>query len=436
MVKNNRFKIKTPEGYKAFAGIASSEHNSFFEIKLSNDISVKCSGEHLFWTSNNLLIKAKDLLVGFDLKTETGLCEVEEINEIHNFTKMFDIIEVENDEHSFLLANSLKTHNCAFITFELSLISTDILDFYQIPEILEEDVNGFNIFKDKLEHDDGLLVVTIDPSAGGNNSSCLQIWEIAPHKVYEIASFVDEFADASVLFEKLLWLQDYMRTRWQYEPNEALIIFERNGIGEGLAQILTQTEKAIENLEMPIFYDIKGKPGLHITPTLKNKLALQFKNLVEYDKMVIRDGRFIEELYGFIRTAGGAYCAKSGYTDDRVTCSFLMVYYLLNEFANYAMGDFSVDNMLITKKDEKIINTNKEEIDPAKLYKERVEKETLRLEQQKQEELKLIEEAKKQEREYYARMAQNGSSVVEYDEDDDYDPDSDMDKWDILPSVF
>lgn len=422
MVTNNRFKIKTPFGYKTFAGLAESRHDSYLEITFNNDEIVKCSGEHIFWTYNNDLIKANDLLVGFQLKSENGIYEVNNINHIFNPMTMFDIIEVDNKENSFYLANSLKSHNCQFLTFEKMLIDPDVLDFYQTPEVVEE-INGFEIYKDKIDHVDGLLIVTIDPSAGGDDFSVIQIWEIAPQQVIQLASLADQDADASVIFDKLLWLQDFMKTKWNYLPDESLIIFERNGIGEGLAQILTQTEKAIEYLEMPIYYDGKGKPGIHTGQALKNKLALQFKNLVEYNKMVINDKLFIDELYGFVRNGAGSYSGKSGYHDDRITSSFLMVFYLMQVFADFAQGDFSVDNMMLVKKEDKIVNNVSEEHDPAILYREREAKKT---------EMELIEAAKKAERDAWAKQAQMGSSVIEDDDDDDWD----ADKYDILPSAF
>ena len=424
MVTNNRYKIKTPFGYKDFAGIAESIHKSYLEILFHNGEIVKCSGEHIFWTYNNDLIRAKDLLVGFELKTENDIWEISEINAIQETKNMFDIIEVDNKENSFYLANSLKSHNCQFLTFEKTLIDPDVLDFYTFPEIALE-INGFEIYKEKLDHPDGLLVVTIDPSAGGEDFSVIQIWEIAPQKVIQLASFVDQDADASVIFEKLLWLQEFMKTEWNYQPDESLIIFERNGIGEGLAQILTQTEQAIEYLEMPIFYDNKGKAGIHTGQTLKNKLALQFKNLVENNKMVINDALFVDELYGFVRNSVGSYSGKSGYHDDRVTCAFLMVYYLMNVFADFAQGDFSVDNMMLVKKEDKLINTTNVEQDPAVLYRERMKKEAAS-------EAELIEAAKKAEREAYAQQAALGSSIVEEDDEDD----GNWDSYDILPTMI
>ena len=433
LTENNRYLIKTTEGYKNFAGLAKSNHESYLEIYFTNNEMVKCSKDHIFWTYNNDLIKAEDLLVGFELKAETGIFEVHEINEIIAEKTMFDIIEVESTDNNFILSNKLKSHNCQFLTFEKTLIESDILDFYQIPEIIET-VMGFEIYKEKLEHIDSLLIVTIDPSAGGEDSSVMQLWEIGPQQVYEIASIADPDMDASMIFEKILWLQEFMKKKWNYLPDESLLIFERNGIGEGLAQILTQTEKAIENLEIPIFYDNKG-PGIHTTPTMKNKLALQFKNLVEYNKLVINDSKFIEELYGFIRTGAGTYTGKAGYHDDRVTCAFLIVYYLMNVFADFAQGDFSVDNMMLVTPEDKIVNIKNEIIDPAEQHRKRVAKklEDEKTEQEKKlDELKLIEDAKKIEREKYAQQAMMGSSIIEEDEEDDID----LDDYDIVSGVF
>lgn len=422
MTQNNRYLINTPFGYKSFAGIAESYHDSYLEISFDNEDIVKCSKNHIFWTYNNDLIKAEDLLVGFQLKAKNGIYEVSEINEINETKNLYDIIEVDNKENSFYLGNSLKSHNCQFLSFEKTLIDPDVLDFYQTPEIIEE-ILGFEIYKDELTHPDSLLIITIDPSGGGEDFSVMQLWEIAPQQVIQVASIADPDLDASSMFEKILWLQDFMRKKWKYEPDESLIIFERNGIGEGLAQILTQTEKAIEYLEIPTYYDGKGKPGVHTGQTLKNKLALQFKNLVEYKKLIINDKYFVDELYGFIRTGAGSYAGKSGYHDDRVTCAFLIVYYLMNVFADFAQGDFSVDNMMLVKPEDKISVERSDSVDPAQKHRERVEKTNV----------ELIEEAKRLEREVWSKQAQMGSSIVEEDEDDG---DIDLDAYDILPSVF
>lgn len=439
MTKNKRFMISSPFGFVPFAGVAETSHETYIEISFACATAIAVSKNHKLWTADDILIKAGEVKSGMILKGEDleGLdYTVTDVSEKSGQGKKFyDILEVANIENSFFLKNGIKSHNCQFLSFEKALISTDFLDFYKIPDLVAE-INGFEIYVDKLSHPDSLLLISIDPSSGGEDYSVIQLWELAPRQVIQLGSITDQDLDASGIFEKILWLQEFIKTRWNYNPDDALLLFERNGIGEGLAQILTQTEKAIENLEIPIYYDNKGKAGIHTGQTLKNKLALQFKNLVEYNKMVINDKYFIDELYGFIRTAGGSYAGKNGYHDDRVTAAFLIVYYLLNVFADFASGDFSVDNMMLIKPEDKIVVEQSEEVDPGKKYKERIAKqqEEERLKSEEEELLKKIEAEKKKEREYWSKQASMGSSTIaSEDEDDDG---FDVDEWDILPTLI
>lgn len=425
MTTNNRYLIKTQDGYKPFAGIAETEHKSYTELKFTNGEIVKCSKNHVLWTVDNDEIKVEDVMVGMKLKADGEPFIISSIKDIIHTSNLLDIIEVDNNENSFLLANKLKSHNCQFLSFEKILIDSDHLDFLQTPEVTSIH-NGFTVYKDSLNSQDSFVILTIDPSAGGEDSSVMQLWEVTPKKIYQLGSIGDPDLDASAIFEKILWMQDFLREQWNYDPQDAMIMFERNGVGEGLSQILTQTEKATEFLEIPIYYDSKNA-GIQLTPPMKKKLALQFKNLVEYDKVQINDPELIDELYGFIRNSNGSYSAKSGYHDDRVMAAFYLVYYIMNVFAEFADGEFSLDHMMLVNKEDKIKIDNKTATDPAAKYRERVEKEEMALMVEKK-----IKDDLALEREHYAKMAQMGSSVVEGDDDDDID----LDSYDILPTNF
>jgi len=428
MTKNNRYLIKTPDGYKSFAGIAESEHKSYTEIFFTNGEKVKCSKNHVLWTDEGDEIKVEDVMVGMKLKTEKEPFIIESIKEFFHTSNLLDIIEVDNENNSFLLQNTLLSHNCQFLSFERILIDSDHLDFLQTPEVTSIH-NGFTVFKDSLENLDSFVIITIDPSAGGEDSSVMQLWEVTPKKIYQLGTIADPDLDASGLFEMILWMQEFLREQWNYDPQDALIMFERNGVGEGLSQILTQTEKATEFLEIPIYYDSKNA-GVQLTPPMKKKLALQFKNLVEYNKIQINDSELIDELYGFIRNTNGSYSAKSGYHDDRIMAAFYLVYYIMNVFAEFADGEFSLDHMMLVDKDDKIKIDNKTVADPAAKYRERIEKEKSDLADLD----KKILDDKAREREQYAQMAQMGSSVIEGDDEDgDF---VDYDNYDILPTNF
>ena len=108
--------------------------------------------------------------------------------------------------------------------------------------------------------------------------------------------------------------------------------------------------------------------------------------------------------------------------------AFYLVYYIMNVFAEFADGEFSLDHMMLVKEEDRIKLDNKVIADPAAKYRERIEKEKADLELLD----KKILDDKAREREQYAQMAQMGSSIVETDDDDDID----LDSYDILPSVF
>jgi hypothetical protein len=84
--------------------------------------------------------------------------------------------------------------------------------------------------------------------------------------------------------------------------------------------------------------------------------------------------------------------------------------------------------MMLVKPEDKVKLSNKEIMDPAAIYRERIEKEKADLEALD----KKIENDKAREREHMAKLAQMGSSIVEEDDDDDFD----LDDYDILPSTF
>jgi hypothetical protein len=108
--------------------------------------------------------------------------------------------------------------------------------------------------------------------------------------------------------------------------------------------------------------------------------------------------------------------------------TFYLVYYIMNVFAEFADGEFSLDHMMLVKAEDRVKIDTKTVTDPAAKYRERLEKEKADLALLD----KKILDDKAHEREQYAQMAQMGSSVVENEDDDDID----LDNYDILPSVF
>ena len=344
-------KIKTKNGFKKFDYINKTTHDEYLEILLENNIKIKCSLDHLFY-KKGLVYSACDLKINDYLDLLKGQIKIIDIKHIKDTIELYDIIEVK-DGNEYLIESDIRTHNCQFLSFEKAIIDSEFITEYESErDFTYINYAGFRLYKESVNADSS-LVITIDPSASGDDNSVIQLWEFTPKKVILIASVAEDNLDASAIFHKILDLQDMIRIKFNKAVEDTILIFERNGIGEGLVQILTQTEKALDELEIPLYYDKKGLPGIYMTQPLKHKAVLNFKTLFEHNKIDINDDEFIEELYGFTQGKDGKYKAKNGYKDDRVMCSMLMVHYLTNDFIEYADGDFSIDNYMIHERKDK-----------------------------------------------------------------------------------
>lgn len=106
--------------------------------------------------------------------------------------------------------------------------------------------------------------------------------------------------------------------------NEAFVLIEINGIGLQVADIM-HFELEYENL---IKVELKNKQQMH-TPGFKKRINMglrqspqtkaigcqNLKNLIEHDKLIVRDGHTIKELANFVQEKK-TFKAEEGYNDD------------------------------------------------------------------------------------------------------------------------
>jgi hypothetical protein len=428
MVKNDRFLIKTKSGFKSFEGISKSKHNEYVELYVKNDKGINkiiTSNKHMFYT-NNGFIDVKDIKIGEVIYGEYDKFEVVDKQVKNEELEMFDIIEVNELDNSFLIDEFIITHNCQFLSYEKTLIDTDILKYYETDPVISE-IDGIEFYSFEKRDDSSIFVITIDPSGTGEDNSVLQLWDVSSKGLYQTASIADKNLGASDLYEKIILIQKILKEKFNFETENAIIIFERNGVGEALVQILTQTEKALEELEIPIYYDNRNKPGVNLNQKLKNKLATLFKMWFEGGVIKVNDKEMIDELYGFVKNKRGSFSAQAGYTDDRIMATFYLIYFVMNDFLSYAGDDFSVDELLFldNKKKVETNSNNEKEIDPAEYYRKKY------LEKNNKE----INKNSKQEKSNKKIENVSSISIVEEENDDDKG-DIDLDDYDILPVII
>lgn len=111
LVRNNEYEILTPVGWRDFNGVRLANDKDLFRISFTNGDSVSATAAHKF-LSNGVKTRVNELEVGYLLDTVDGQVEIESI-EFEKTADVFDIVEVHDAEHVFLVGKSrLKSMNC------------------------------------------------------------------------------------------------------------------------------------------------------------------------------------------------------------------------------------------------------------------------------------------------------------------------------------
>ena len=121
--KNTEYEILTPDGWRDFNGITITLNKITFTVSLANGDLVSATGNHYFF-SNNEKIQLKNLQIGQTIDTVSGPLEIISINE-NIPTSVYDIIEVDQLDHKFIVNNSVITKNCDEFAYVEPNIATE-----------------------------------------------------------------------------------------------------------------------------------------------------------------------------------------------------------------------------------------------------------------------------------------------------------------------
>lgn len=113
--ENIDYEILTPDGWKDFRGVTVTENKVTTTVTLSNGKKIAATLNHLFFLSGKKT-QLKDIKVGDLIDTINGHTEVILIeNELTE--NVYDVIEVAQEEHKFIINNSIITKNCDEFAF-------------------------------------------------------------------------------------------------------------------------------------------------------------------------------------------------------------------------------------------------------------------------------------------------------------------------------
>lgn len=121
--ENTEYEILTPSGWKDFKGITFSGKKTTYRITLKNGKTVDATEAHFFFNGKNK-IQVKDLKVSDYIDTVDGLEQIVDILD-HGQTEVYDIIEVEDGLHRFLVNDGIITKNCDEFAFVRGTIAQE-----------------------------------------------------------------------------------------------------------------------------------------------------------------------------------------------------------------------------------------------------------------------------------------------------------------------
>jgi len=121
--ENTDYEILTPSGWKDFRGVTSIDNKITYTITVDSGKTISATENHHFFIRDQK-IQLKDLIVGDYIDTITGQERIVSIVE-SGPTSVYDIVEVGDIQHRFIVNNCFITKNCDEFAFVQPNIATE-----------------------------------------------------------------------------------------------------------------------------------------------------------------------------------------------------------------------------------------------------------------------------------------------------------------------
>lgn len=327
-VPNTRgLKVKTPDGYKPFAGVAFMGDKKILRIEMDDSSYIECTESHKVYMANQSVIEASNLTIGTELWCDGQAKKVKEIIETNKVEPVFDIIEVEDGHRYF--TNGILSSNCVFAGEESTLIASLTLQRLRGIDPLFK-THGDVRWYDKVSIDRTYLV-SLDPSAGVNKDfACIQVWSLPDmHQVAEWTnnktSIPNQVRNLQLIVNSIY--SDCKKLGMRSEP-EIYFTIENNSWGEAALQSINDIGE--ENFNGQMLHEpkrqglVRFRKGLNTNSRTKSTACAKLKSLVESDRLKIHSKLLVRQLKFFV-AKGDSFAAKPGENDDCVMSTLLCV---------------------------------------------------------------------------------------------------------------
>jgi hypothetical protein len=336
MIKNTKFEILTPSGFRDFAGIQKIEKKFSIIIKTTNGKKIQCSDKHRFLTQSKL-ISAKDLKVGDKLDSLHDEIYIIDTQISEKPIELYDIVEVENG-NLFCINDGIVCHNCDFLSSGDTFVNAEILGRYYLPMCVDPVEHlGIDrkVFIYKQPVTGGKYIISADTSRGDAESE----------SAFSVINMDDLSIDAD--YAGMMPPQDFGKLLVQmgYLYNAALLIPENNYLGyTALQSIIDEkyphlyyTKKGqeksfiIDSKLVTHPYDTEKIAGFITSPKNRMLMLDNMCMMIEQKLVKIPSKRLINQLLNF-RVVMGKPKADSGKRDDLVMAYSIGLYCLDTTF--------------------------------------------------------------------------------------------------------
>lgn len=113
--ENIDYEILTPDGWRDFRGITQLENKVTHRLTLENKLTIDATHGHYFF-KNNIKIKLSNLAIGDYIDTIYGSLKIISI-ELFKKSTVYDIVEVNQSQHQFIVNSCFITKNCDEFAF-------------------------------------------------------------------------------------------------------------------------------------------------------------------------------------------------------------------------------------------------------------------------------------------------------------------------------
>ena len=240
-----------------------------------------------------------------------------------------------------------REHECEFIIYDETLISPlQLVDMQGVDPVGKM---GETRWYDK-PNPNHIYSLTLDPSSGtGGDNAAIQIMNVST--MTQVGEWAHNRTPVEgqmrVMMEMLIYLRDNgcKNLYWTVENNT---------IGEAALVVIRDTGE--ENFPGDFLHDPKkiagkrGRKGFHTGHRSKMEACLNFKRLLEQDRIHIKSKVLISELKNFV-SRGNSFKAKPGEMDDLVMAMMLNVR-MINYISTFEDAVYSVVHSGIVDNDD------------------------------------------------------------------------------------